>query len=372
MSVRILHLIDHLGHGGAQVSVKNIAENIDDKKFETFICALRTNPVPVQIKSRVISLKYGKYDPRSILTIIKLCKEYKIDILHAHLQKSIIGCLLVSYFRRIPVIIHERGAIFRKGIIFRIYRLLLRVLHHRAAVIIANSQATACELIRRTGIRKDEIEVIYNAVDFAGFDPDKILRNKAREKLGILQTDIVIGFVGRLHPIKGVDLLIEAFALLLQQSRSYILLLAGDGPERKSLEALARRLGVGERVKFLGMCNNVPEVMAAFDVGTVPSRQEPFGRVAVELMRMKVPIVCSGVDGLAELVTDGVTGLITKENTPEEIADAVQCLANDKKLQRQLIDNAYNFSEQFNVGEHVKKIEKIYSGVLSDTNRPKR
>jgi len=372
MSVRILHLIDHLGHGGAQVSVKNIAENIEDKKFETFICALRTNPVSVQIKSRVISLKYGKYDPRSILTIVKLCKEHKIDILHAHLQKSIIGCLLVSYFRRIPVIIHERGAIFRKGIIFRIYRLLLRVLHHRAAVIIANSQATACELIRRAGIRKDDIEVIYNAVDFAGFDPDKIPRNKAREKLGISQTDIAVGFVGRLHKVKGVDLLIEAFALLSQKSSNYLLLLAGDGPERNSLEALVTRLGITDRVRFLGMCNNVPEVLTAFDVSTVPSRQEPFGRVAVELMRMKVPIVCSGVDGLAELVTDGVTGLITKENTPDEIAVAIERLANDRELQKKLVENAYKFSEQFNVGEHVKKIEKIYSGVLSDTNRPKR
>jgi len=365
MALRLLHVIDHLGYGGAQVSVKNIAENIDKEKFETFICALRTNPLPVQIKSQVISLKYGKYDPRSILAIIKICKEHKIGILHAHLhlQKSIIGSLLASYFCKIPVIIHEHGAIFHKGLSFSIYRLLLKLFHKRATIIVANSQATARELTQKAGINRNKIEIIYNGINFASFDPDKMSRNQARKALKISETDIVIGFVGRLHKVKGADLLIQAVALLLQKSNNYLLLLAGDGPERKSMELLANRLRISERVRFLGTCKNIPELITAFDIGVVPSRQEPFGIAALEIMRMKKPVVCSGVEGLAELVTDGVTGLITSENNPQEIAATIQRLVNNKNLQKKLVEKAYNFSKQFDAKQVVRKIEDIYQQI---------
>lgn len=362
MALRLLHVIDHLGFGGASMCVKNIVENIDKEKFETFICALRTNPVPVQIKSQVISLKYSKYDPRSILAIIKICKEHKIGILHAHLQKSIIGSLLASYFCKIPVIIHEHGAIFHKGLSFSIYRLLLKLFHKRATIIVANSQATARELTQ-AGINRNKIEIIYNGINFTSFDPDKMSRNQARKALGISETDIVIGFVGRLHKVKGADLLIQAVALLLQKSNNYLLLLAGDGPERKSMELLANRLRISERVRFLGTCKNIPEVITAFDIGVVPSRQESFGIAALEIMRMKKPVVCSGVEGLAELVTDGVTGLITSENNPQEIAATIQRLVNNKNLQKKLVEKAYNFSKQFDAKQVVGKIEDIYQQI---------
>ncbi len=364
MSLRVLHVTDHLGPGGAQVLVKNIVENINDKEIETFICALRTNLPTIAIKAKIISLRYCRYDPRLISTIIKLCKEHKIDILHAHLQKSIIGCLLASYFCKIPTIIHEHGAILLKGITFSIYSVLLRILHHRAAVIIANSQAAACKLTQRAGIDRDKIEIVYNAVDFARFDRDKTSPGRMRKKLEISEADIVIGFVGRLHKVKGADILIEAVALLLQQSPRYLLVLAGDGPERKSLESLASRLGISDHVRFLGTCTNIPELISAFDIGVVPSRHESFGIVALEIMRMKKPVVCSGVDGLAELVTDGVTGLVTRENRPEEIAATILRLANDRELQEKLIEKAYSFSKQFEIREHVKKLQKIYERYL--------
>lgn len=364
-------MIDHLGYGGAPIVVKNIVEQMNNQRIEIFVCALRTNPNALPIKAKLISLTYRRYNPCAILAILKLCKQYKIDIVHAHLTKSVITSLMASFISKTPVIVHEHGPIFRKGLPFSIYRVLLKMFHNRAAAIIANSQATVRQLVQLAAIDADGVEVIPNALDFGPFDSSKMARSKARAELGISQTDIAIGFVGRLHKVKGVDLLIEAFALLSQKSSNYLLLLAGDGPERESLKRLAVRLGIAERVRFLGVCPNPAEIMAGFDVGVVPSRQESFGIVVLELMRMRVPIVSSGVDGLAELVTDGATGLITKENTPEEIADAVQCLANDKKLQRQLIDNAYNFSEQFNVGEHVKKIEKLYLEVLRDSDSSK-
>ncbi len=376
MSIKILHVIDHLGLGGGQASTKSIVENLDKQQFEAFVCALRTKPETIPIDAKIISLKYGRFDPRTIFAISRICKEQGIDILHAQLDKAIITCLLASFICKAAVVIHERGGISRRSIASPFYRYLLRLFHHRAAAIISNSQAIALELTDKAGVESRRIKVIYNPVDFKIFDPEKISRKQAREALGICESDFVIGYVGRLHSIKGVDVLLQAFSLLLQKSHQYFLVIAGEGPHRQFLEQLAEKLGIADRTRFLGMCNNIPEIMAALDVGVNPSRQKPFGktspqlqlnwggRVAAEFMRMKVPIVFSGKDGPSEIVTDLQTGLLVHEDSPVEIAEAVQRLANDEVFRKKLVDNAFRFSEQFNVGEHVRKIESIYKEIF--------
>ena len=87
MKIRVLHVIDHLGYGGAPAVVKNITEKLDTERIETLVCALRTNPEAMPIKTTLISLTHHKYNPFAFLTIAKLCKQHKIDIINAHLQK---------------------------------------------------------------------------------------------------------------------------------------------------------------------------------------------------------------------------------------------------------------------------------------------
>lgn len=366
MAIRVLHVIDHLGFGGAPVYVRDLVENIDRSKVESLVCALRTNPEAVEIDNEVISLQYRRYDPRTILAVARLCKRYRIDVLHAHLHKSIASCLLASLICKLPIVVHEHGGIVRKGATFSVYRLLLRLLRFRATIIIANSQAMAEALVKNAGIDRCSIQVIHNAVDFARFDAEKFSRQGIRKKMRISEADFVLGFVGRLHYVKGVDLLIKALALLLKRPRRYLLIVTGAGGQRRSLEALAQRLGLADRVRFLGPCDNAAEVMCAFDVGVVPSRQEPFGIVVLELMRMRVAVVASGVGGMGELVTDSVTGLITPANSPVEIAKCVERLAEDPALRSRLADAAYGFSEKFGIIEHVRQIERIYSKMTAD------
>ena len=134
MRIKVLHIIDHLGYGGAQTIVKNIAEKMNNEDVETLVCTLRTNPLSIPIKAKVISLSYGKYNPYTILAIAKLCKRYKIDIIHAHLTKSVITSLMARFICRTPVIIHEHGPIVRKGAHFSIYRIVLTILPRTPAV----------------------------------------------------------------------------------------------------------------------------------------------------------------------------------------------------------------------------------------------
>lgn len=367
MAIRVLHVIGSLGCGGAQVVLKHLVENMDSSEVESYVYPLRSGQVQIPIKGTVITRPYRNYDPRKFLTILRLCRDYNIDILAAHLSKPAIACLLASLFCRVRLIVYEHGPVLDKGLQYTLYRAALKLLWRRADLFIAVSHNVANYLAHRIGIVPDRIKVIHNAVEFGVFDPEQVSAKSAREQLGISDSKIVVGFVGRLNPMKGADLLIKATALLVEQSKRYLLLLVGEGRERESLGKLVRELGVDDNVRFLGFCNNVPYVMASFDIGVVPSRFEPFGIACLELMRMRIPIVSSGAGGMAEYIIDGQTGLLSKENTPEEICRSITRLANDEQLRQRLIEGGSRLVEEFTVEKYVEATRKIYHEVLQNT-----
>ncbi len=363
MTVKVLHIIGSLKLGGAQVSVKYLVEHCDAEKIEPYLYPLRSRQIDIPVDGTIIKYPYRNYDPRKFLAILKICKKYNIDIIHAHLEKPILGSLLSTFFCKVPVIVHEHGPVFRKSWKYTIYRLGLRFLGNRAAAVIAVSNATADCLVKKAGIDRNKIRVIHNAVDLDRFQPDNRKRRQMREKLSIAVGDTVIGFAGRLALIKGVDLLIEAFSLIEKKSERFVLVIAGDGPARKKLESMAKNLGIDEKVRFLGFVDNVAEVMNAFDIAVVPSRQESFGLTAIEFMSMSIPLVCSGVEGLAEIAVDGENALVTDPNTPEEIANCIKRIAGDRDLGKRLADTAKENCKKFSVSEYVAAFRNLYSKV---------
>ncbi len=368
-TVRVLHIIDHLGRGGGQISLKGILENFSDTNVEAILCTLRNAPDEVPIKAETYWLNYRRWDLRAAWEIVKICKKQNIQIIHPHLQKSIICSLLASFLYTCPVVVHIRGGVFLEGFSFVLYRQLLRILRDRAAIFITNSQATTDKLIDKIKVPYSKIRLVYNPIDFGVYEQQPQHRQKTRATWQVKDSDIVLGFVGRLHPVKGVDLLIKALSILLKSDISYQLVIAGDGPQRTELEEMVKQLCITEHVKFLGMVDNVAETASGFDISVVPSRHEPFGRVAVEFMRMKVPVISSGADGLSEIVHNNETGLITKENTPECIAQAIQRLVKNSELQLTLIRNGYIFSEQFSLKTHIAALHNIYNEVLQNKQR---
>ncbi len=362
MPVRVLHVIDHLGFGGAPMVVKNIAEGLDGGRVETFVLPLRNNPRELPIKTNLIHLGYGKYDPRVIPALKRICRERHIDILHAHLGKSMICSLLAGPACGAHVILHEHGPLFTPGTGWVLSQ-LLQLLGHRAALAIANSQATVTALHERAGLPLDAIHIIDNFIDFARFDPTLYDRAKARAALNLSEDDIVVGFVGRLDPAKGADILIEAGQVLINLNPRYRLVIVGQGREGTNLESLAVRLFLGNRIVFAGLSENPAQAMAAFDIAVVPSRQEAFGIAVVEFMRMRIPVIASAAGGLIELVHDGETGLILDNLDPPSIVTAVQRLTGDPTLRQTLIENATAFSQRFDGRRQLQQLTQLYEQI---------
>lgn len=366
MSVRVLHLIDHLGYGGAPFVVKNLVERMPAGAVESLVCALRPNPKPLPIEATVITLQSGKYSLAAVRAIVRICRERRIDIVHAHLQKAFIGSLLAQPRLASRLILHEHGPIFRDGT-GCLYRWFLRTLGSRADAIIANSQAAAAAMRRTIGGDKTPITVVPNFIDLERFAPDRYDRNDVRASLGLTQDRFVVGFVGRLDRPKGADLLVEAAAKLPRQERPWCLYLVGDGPQRGLLEARIRELGLEGIVVLAGLHENPAAVLRAFDVAVVPSRREAFGISALEAMRMRVPVIVSPVGGLPELVGDGETGVILPRLDAECIAEAIRRLASDEVLRNRVANQAFEYAGRFDGAGAVEQVVEIYRRLTSGT-----
>lgn len=158
------------------------------------------------------------------------------------------------------------------------------------------------------GARGSQVSVIYNGVTMS---PAPRRQHKR----------LTIGSVGRLHPVKGYDLLLRAFAKLNNQRLQ--LKIAGSGAEQAKLEALAEELGVAQRVKFVGFQKDVIAFLRSVDVYVQPSRCEGFGLALVQAMSQALPVVATPVGSLPEIIKDQYTGYLSADLTPEALAKSL-------------------------------------------------
>jgi glycosyltransferase involved in cell wall biosynthesis len=171
--------------------------------------------------------------------------------------------------------------------------------------------------------------------------------------------------VGRLHPNKGFDLLLEALAA----TREIGLWIAGDGPLRRPLERLATRLGMAARVRFLGWRDDVAGLMASADLLVCPSLHEPLGNVVIEAWSAGLPVVATASDGPAGLITDGETGILvplpgSAGGGPIALARAIERVCGDEPLRKRIAEagrRAYEaeFTEPIVVARYQAFLDRV-------------
>lgn len=157
-----------------------------------------------------------------------------------------------------------------------------------------------------------------------------------RKRWGLSSEDMVLGYVGRLTPQKGADVLMMAFPAIAQSVPAARLLIVGDGPDRTRLERLACELGITERVVFTGAQRDVVPYYLLSDAIVVPSRYEAFGNVAIEAMACGRPVVASRVGGLADSIVDEVCGKLVAPDNSGDLAAAVVWLLQSPERARDL------------------------------------
>jgi glycogen(starch) synthase len=177
-------------------------------------------------------------------------------------------------------------------------------------------------------------------------------------------------FVGRLAPQKGVSTLVAAAGLL--EDPSALVLLVGDGPERKALEKEARRIGVDDRVRFEGFVahERLPALLAHAELLVLPSLYEELGTVLLEAMQAGLPIVASQTGGIPEVIEDGVNGMLVPPGDPEALARAIDRLLADRDLARRLSEGARERGKDYDWEVLAERVLRVYRGVTAGHSAP--
>jgi glycosyltransferase involved in cell wall biosynthesis len=176
----------------------------------------------------------------------------------------------------------------------------------------------------------------------------------------------VIGTACRLEPIKGLRYLLEAVAVLTRQIDNLRLEIAGEGSLRSFLEQECHRLGISGHVSFLGWREDLPNVMAGWDVFVLPSLDEGFPIAALEAMAAGLPVIASAVGGLLELVQDGETGWLVPAAAPAELATRLREMMSDGRRREAMgIAGRQRALRDFSIATMVEQTVAVYDGLFN-------
>jgi glycosyltransferase involved in cell wall biosynthesis len=290
--------------------------------------------------------------------------EIKPDLIHAHYATSF--GLLGALTRRHPLVISAWGSdVFSFPRTSFLHRSLLKWILSHADVLCSSSKIMAQEMHRYIG-PEQAVEIIPFGVDTTRFSPPQE-EHGPNPKSGVTDAPVVFGVAKGLHPVYGLDLLIEAFAKVHCHFPQTLLRIAGDGPERNPLEDLAEKLGVTECIEWLGRLPNayVADFYQSVDIVVIPSRQESFGVTAVEGSACARPVIASRVGGLTEVIVEGETGLLVPPESISELGKAMERLIKDPTLRDTMgRQGRANVLRHYDWQKNVTQMELVYERVL--------
>ncbi|MEI6034878.1 MAG: glycosyltransferase family 4 protein [Verrucomicrobiae bacterium] len=331
---KILHVIDSLHLGGAQEVVMNLATCGDKEHFRHEVAAMHGRGVYWDRMSALgiplHSLSPHKLFPWYAASLPALLLRGRFDILHCHLVASNIFAKPVGALCKVPVILNHdhTNDDYRAN---QKVRLALDSLANRLAThLIAVSGSCRKFLVERERVPAEKISLVLNAIDPARYSRSCGTREGARQALGLPPDGPVVAGVGRLNPQKNFVLFVQVAEEVSRRHPDAVFLLAGDGPE----EGLLRRCGagLGSRLVFSGYVPDTRLVYLAADVLLMPSLFEGLPMTLLEAMAMQVPVVASALDGIAEVIEDGLDGFLVPSGDCSLFASRVCRLLEDPAL----------------------------------------
>ncbi len=378
-----MHIIDHLGSGGAQEAVCQLVKYAQKGRFETEVVSLhgfghywevlRSWGVPVHT---LVPQGFARAAiPFIFLRLFRLLGRSRYDVVHTHLIGANVLAAPLAAFYRVPVrFTHDQthdDVRYRSFVHRWLDNLANRLNHH----IIAVSSSIRTFLCREEGVLPDKISVIYNSVDLSRFSPrnDESARKESRRRWGLPVEALIVGGVGRLHYQKNFPLFLQVAAEVCAQLPQVIFAIAGEGPERAALEGLSRQLGIADRVRFLGFVKEMPELYQGLDLLLLTSHFEGTPLTVLEAMAMGVPVVASQVDGVAEVLEGSRDGILVPPGRRDLFVQEVCRVLQDQDLRQRLSRAGQEKARQhFSAEAMVRQVEALYLRYLEDGSAPEQ
>jgi glycosyltransferase involved in cell wall biosynthesis len=364
--IRVLEGIRQGKIGGGESYLLGLVEQLDRSRFEPVVLSFTDGPMVERLRAQGITTHVihteRPFDWRVWKRVMKLMKDEKIDLVHAHGTRANSNMFWGAGKLGIPILytchawsFHpDQHPLVRK---FRIWSedFLTSRMDANICVSAAN---------RDTGrqlFRDFDAVVIYNSIDPVKFNPYGTYKD-IRAELEIGADEIVVVSVARFTLQKQPLKLIRVFSEVCKKAVGVRLLMVGEGEQREQAVELIRQLGIGDKVILQPFRQDVPDVLAAADIFVLPSLWEGLPIALLEAMSMGKAVIGTAVDGTREMIRDGENGiLIGTEKMEKELREAIIRLCGDRELMVRLQEGAIaSIYNKYNIETVARKNEEIY------------
>ena len=384
---RVLHIITRMIRGGAQKNTLATARGLAQKGYGVMLItgpswgnedevlreALEENLEVMILPGLVREISLFA----DILTVFKLrsiLRRCSFAIVHTHTSKAGLLGRIAARWAKTPIVVHTpHGHVFhsyfpawKEKVFLWMERLGAR---WTSKLVALTAQCRDEHLALGVGGR-EQWTVIPSGVDEKNIEDFSACRDEILDSLKIPRTRKIIGYIGRLAPVKGCFGLIRALLPVYWAKHDFHCLIVGDGEQRGELENMAAAVGLKGRVTFAGHQKDVSKFLSIVDVLAVPSLNEGMGRVIVEAGFLKKPVVATEVGGIPGLITSEATGLLVPPHHPDLLAAAIIYLLNNPSTAAGFGRNLYKkVLEEFTESQMIEKIHQLYQQLLTEQGK---
>ena len=364
--IRVLHVIDTLGPGGAETVFLQTATRLDPARFQPTAVIGGTGWLAEQLQEsglppHMVSAK-GSFNARYLSKLLRLARQHRSDVIVAHLYGSSIYASLAGTLLSIPVVSVLHGQIDVSDA-ERFSSLKAAIIRKASRKIVFVSERLQDQLRPRLRLTAAQCAVIPNGIDTKVFRPSP--DRSIRAELSVPDDTTLIGAIGNVRTPKAYDVLLRAARKLVDRSQRFRLLIAGDcgNDLGRQLEQLKRDLGIERHVTFLGLRADVSRLLNNLDVFVLSSHTEGFSIACIEAMACGVPVVATRSGG-PEQILDGEAGILVPTSDPESLALAIERVISSKELAATLTARAMaRVHEQYSLATMLSRYEALLERV---------
>lgn len=317
--MHILHIDEQTTWRGGEQQALWLIEGLLSRGIQISVVGKRNSPFLEKVGKfpniNVLELPLiSELDLYSAWRIAKICKNWNIDIIHAHTSHAHSLAVLTKkiFYPQVKVVVSRRVSFTPSKNVFSRWK------YNNADAILPVSFYVA-KILLDNNMPKGKIKVVRSSINLRNLDVEPY----RKEELGIPSDSVAIFNAGALVDHKDHLNLLRAFYLAHKKQNNLYLLIAGEGPLRSRIEMEIKKLSIEDRVILLGHRSDVPKIMKSIDIYVSSSWSEGLGTSVLEALALKKPVVATDAGGVSEMVINKVTGILVPSRDPEELADGI-------------------------------------------------
>jgi glycosyltransferase involved in cell wall biosynthesis len=382
--IKIINLLSRMNIGGPSVHAVLLTKYLDNEKFQSMLISgslsegegdmsYLVDQYDIEHRSiKTMQREISLWDDiKAIKELYGLFRREKPQIVHTNLAKAGMVGRFAALLAGVPVILHTyHGHVFSGY--FSPAKTFLYILIERLMALYSTKIIVVSEIIKKDIcsvykiVKEKKVTVIPLGFELKKMKPLETYRGIFREKFSIPNNAPVIGIVGRLTAIKNHELFVDIANLLFQQNKHIHFLIVGDGELRKEMEEKVNVLGLSENVHFTGWITETAKMYADLDIMLLTSKNEGTPVTVIEAMYYKIPVVCSNVGGLSDLITDGRTGFLINSHVAEDYVPVILKLVRSELEKVNIGASAHTFiADQFTIDRLIRDMDDLYTKLLN-------